>query len=259
MSQSTAIRICIDLGIFSLLASKSPRTSADLAVQSGAQEVLLTRLMRQLTTGGFAHEIEVSTFAANGLTHALANPQVAAGVLHWFDRGMLPCYKMPEYFKKRDYKLPDDEVSGPQQYAMGTDLESYTYWATIPGWMESFNTYMTGVILDERGSWTDFYPVKEKLLDEFRENQGDGYLFVDVGGGRGHDAKLFKEKTTRTSIGKLALEDLPAVIEDVPNDLDSSIERVKQDFFQEQKIKGKSQRFGVFPVVFTLLHGMIPY
>ena len=192
-----------------------------------------------LAAGGFVHEIAVNTFAANDLTTTLADPQVVASLYHWFDRGMPSCARMPEYFKERAYKLPTDEVSGPHQYAMGTNLETYAYWRTMPGWMENFSKYMSGVVLNEKGRWTDFYPIAEKLLDGFDERYGDGYLYVDVGGGLGHDTKLFKDKTQGRSIGKLALEDLPAVLDDTAKDLDPSIERVAQDFFQEQKIKGK--------------------
>ena len=60
-------------------------------------------------------------------------------------------------------------------------------------------------------------------------------LLVDVGGGRGHDILCFRNKFPGR--GRLVLEDLPAVIDDI-KELDAGIERVKYDFFTPQIVKG---------------------
>jgi len=62
-------------------------------------------------------------------------------------------------------------------------------------------------------------------------------LLVDVAGGRGHDIQAFK-KAFPNKKGRLVLEDLPAVIDDI-SELDEGIERVKYDFFTPQPIKGE--------------------
>ncbi|KAI9691358.1 MAG: hypothetical protein M1820_009737 [Bogoriella megaspora] len=237
MTQSVALRISIDLQIFTHLSHQSPLTTSTLASLTSASPQLILRLMRPLIAGGFILEPSPATYSANTLTHTLSKPQVAAGIQHWFDRGMIPVAKMPEYFQRSGYTLPQDEVSGPQQFGFGTQLESYAFWATKEGWLESFNTYMTGAITAERTHWTEWFPVEERVVEGFRSEEGEGVLYVDVGGGRGHDVEAFRRKVGEVVKGRLVLEDLPGVIEDV-GQLDEKVEKVEQDFFEEQKVKG---------------------
>ncbi|PYH64193.1 S-adenosyl-L-methionine-dependent methyltransferase [Aspergillus vadensis CBS 113365] len=88
--------------------------------------------------------------------------------------------------------------------------------------------------------WADWFPVQERILDGALT---DRPLLVDIGGGRGHDLAGFKDRFPSVT-GKLILEDLPPVIEDI-QDLSKDIRRIKHDFFIPQPIKGWSA-FTVF-------------
>lgn len=88
----------------------------------------------------------------------------------------------------------------------------------------------------QRLGWTDWFPVKDVCLDGFDASKSE-YVFVDVGAGKGHEAELVLKRYPDTR-GKLAIEDLPFVIDDVA-DLNKRIERVKHDFTQPQPIKGQ--------------------
>lgn len=86
---------------------------------------------------------------------------------------------------------------------------------------------------DDTLHWADWFPVQEQILDGA---SADRPLLVDVGGGRGHDIAGFKQKFPCGS-GRLVLEDLPSVIEDIKL-LDSDIQRIKHSFFDPQPVKG---------------------
>jgi hypothetical protein len=61
-------------------------------------------------------------------------------------------------------------------------------------------------------------------------------LLVDIGGGLGHDLAAFHARFPSLS-GRLILQDLPAVINDI-EELSPSIERTVYDFFTPQPVKG---------------------
>ena len=149
---------------------------------------------------------------------------------------------MPDYFKQNGYKLPTDAVSGPFQFAFNTPLETYTYWATQPAVADNFNTFMAGKLnANKTGqSWDEYYPVEEKLINGFDASISDA-LFVDIAGGRGHEVAQLRARFPDAK-GRFVLEDLPAVIDDI-KELDSSIERIKYDFFQPQPITGARTYF----------------
>ena len=110
--------------------------------------------------------------------------------------------------------------------------------AARPDVMTDFNSFMES----DRGSrpdWVDWFPVQQQLLDGFKADE-EAVLLVDVAGGRGHDIALFKNKFPQAP-GRLVLQDLPRVIDDVEN-LHEGIERCSHDFFTPQPIKGQSTK-----------------
>lgn len=142
--------------------------------------------------------------------------------------------KTPEYFQKTGYKSPDDPTNGPFQYVYNTTGSCWDWMAKHPDTLDRFNTFMEGG-RDRTAHWAQWFPVQTQLLDGA---VADRPLLVDVGGGRGHDILGFKELFPSTS-GRLVLEDLPSVIEDIQS-LDGGIRRVKHDFFKPQSVQGRS-------------------
>lgn len=141
-------------------------------------------------------------------------------------------HKTPEFLQKSGYKNPGDPKNGPFQHAYHTTGSCWDWLAQNTDALDRFNTFMEGG-RDETAHWAQWFPVQKQLLDGAL---ADRPLLVDVGGGRGHDLVEFKEKFP-LGPGRLVLEDLPSVIEDIQH-LDSDIQRVKHDFFQPQPVKG---------------------
>ena len=78
------------------------------------------------------------------------------------------------------------------QRAFGTDKTTWEYFASQPGEMQIFNTFMFGV----RGAglfWIDWFPIEERLLNGANIKH-DSVLMVDAGGDRGHNLKGTKAK-----------------------------------------------------------------
>jgi len=255
-------RIAIELGLFNHLAeSSTPLSSEDLAKISGAEELLIVRILRGLSGFGFVKEVDERRWTATALTRAMTIPPIAAGNKHFWDHGTATMVKMQKYFAEKGFQCPTDPANGCLQYAFGTDKEAFDFWHRDPAILDNFNTFMQGV-RGSRPSWVEWFPVKERILDGF-DGSAESALLVDIGGGRGHDIEAFKKKFP-DSPGRLMLQDLPAVIEDIKS-LDPSIERVKHDFFTPQKIEGARVYFFHFimhdwsdDTVLKILSNLVP-
>ena len=98
-------------------------------------------------------------------------------------------------------------------------------------WKDPFNLSMSG--FDEgRASWMDIFPVEQKLSNGVDNN---GILFVDVGGGLGHEALALKKRFPKLP-GKLILQDLPQTVQDLQLE---GVEVMAHDFLTPQTVKGK--------------------
>lgn len=144
--------------------------------------------------------------------------------------------KIPAYLAKTGYKNPNDQADGPLQYrydAQGQDL--FQILVARPNLLSAFSAFFEG----DRGSrpdWVDWFPVKERLLDDpQRVIELEGPLYVDVAGGRGHDLLSFKTKFAAYP-GRYYLFDLPHIVEDRTLDLGDGVERIGFNFFQDRVI-----------------------
>jgi hypothetical protein len=142
--------------------------------------------------------------------------------------------KFPEWLDKNGLKCPSDSRDGLFQYAFGTNMEAFEYWHSKPEILDNVNTVMQGVRAS-RPAWVDWFPVQARILDGV-ETERDAVVLVDVAGGRGHDLETFRTSFPQKK-GKLVLEDLSAVIDDVKS-VNEDIVLLKHDFFQPQPIQG---------------------
>ncbi len=106
--------------------------------------------------------------------------------------------------------------------------------ASKPDFQKSFQLYMTG--FDEgRGSWMDIFPVKENLGIGARDDQV-AIMFVDIGGGMGHEAVALKKKFPDLP-GRFVVQDLPQVVSGL--NLDAGVETMAHDIFTPQPLQGE--------------------
>ncbi len=86
-----------------------------------------------------------------------------------------------------------------------------------------------------RTSWMDIFPVKEILGTDARDDQA-AVMFVDVGGGMGHEAVALKKRFPDLP-GRFVVQDLPQVVS--RQNLDAEVEFMAHDFLTPQPLKGK--------------------
>lgn len=230
------VRLADDIHLFDHLCAKSPQSVNELSAATGAEAGLVARLLRTLNGMGFVRQVGQTQYARTPVTEQMTKASVRAGVKYFYDQGLPILEHAPAYFKANGYRLPRGMTDGPFQFAHATTEDCYTYWSRQPGVMENFSVFMQGLFgTPSRLGWTDWFLVQEICLNGFNSAKGE-YCFVDVGGGKGHEAELVLKKYP-DSKGKFVVEDLPFVINDI-TDLDPRIERLPHDFTKEQPIKG---------------------
>ncbi|KAM5441451.1 hypothetical protein MferCBS31731_003522 [Microsporum ferrugineum] len=233
---AATVRIAVDLNLFSHIVKNEPVTSAKLAELSGAEELLIVRVLRPLTAQHFVEEAAPKTWKATRITHAMTIEGIAAGHRMLSQLVVPAIQSAPAYLLERGYTCPSDPKNGLIQYAFNTEKTAFERISSIPSLLADFNSFM-GNTMGARTYWIDWYPVQSRIIDGASPDKA---LLVDVGAGKGHDLLAYKEKFPNT--GRLVLEDLPAVTEALGS-LDSAIEKVSYDFFTEQPITGARAYF----------------
>ncbi|GBF64283.1 O-methyltransferase [Trichophyton mentagrophytes] len=228
---AVSARIAVDLNLFALIAKEEPVTSAKLAELSGAEELLIIRILRPLSAIHFVEEVAPKTWKATRITNAMAIEGIAAGHRMISRFVVISMQSAPAYLKKHGYTCPTDPKDGLMQYAFNSKLSAFEQVTSDPALLKDFNTFM-GSTMGARRYWVDWYPVQDRIIDGASPDKA---LLVDVGAGKGHDLLAFQEKFPNA--GRLVLEDLAAVTETLDS-LDSAIEKVPYDFYTEQPVIG---------------------
>ena len=231
-----SLQVGIDLQLFKILASStSPLTSVDLAKQCGAEELLVVRVMRVLTAAGIVGEVGPQIYKATAVTQALAQKQSLESMVYMVTEGPARIHaQLPQYFREIGYKCPTDPLDCPFQWTFKTSQDYFEWVASDSRRAEHFAASMKN--MSKAGTpWYEFFPVQEGLLDGADE---DSPLIVDVGGGEGHDLKLFLEHYPQAS-GKVVLQDRPNIIEMLRERSLDGVELMSHDFFEKQPVAGK--------------------
>lgn len=156
---------------------------------------------------------------------------------------------MPEYLRKTNLQNPQNPVGGPFQYANKHEGHAFSWLTAHPDVFQAFHGYVH-TLCAHRPSWTDMYPVNERLVDGLKTD-GDASAFVDLGGGVGQSLQDFS-KTVPEYKGRLVLQELEEVIGAATAmgvGADKRIELQVHDFFTPQPIKGARAYF-----MRTILH-----
>ncbi|KKZ65436.1 hypothetical protein EMCG_08735 [[Emmonsia] crescens] len=228
---AVSARIAVDLKLFEHIVQEGPVTSTRLAELSGAEELLIIRILRPLSAVHLVEEVGSRTWKATRITKAMATEEIAAGH-RMISQLIVPAMQSaPAYFLQRGHSCPIDPKDGLMQYSFNTKQTTFERIVSSPSLLKDFNTFM-GNTMGARKYWVDWYPVQSQILDGATLDKA---LIVDVGAGKGHDLLAYKNQFPNT--GRLVLQDLPEVIEGL-EDLDRAIDKVVYDFFTEQPITG---------------------
>ncbi|KAI7543217.1 hypothetical protein KC331_g7521 [Hortaea werneckii] len=234
---SSCIRWAIEYGILQIIAQKpgSPVTAAELAEKTGADELLIVRIMRLVTYNRICEEIGHGIYTANDKTLFLAKPAIVGGFAHIFDFGFKTVQTVPDLIREgRVHQFPDGpEQQSPIQHAFGDTM--FGVLAKDPRRKKIFDDYMSARRYSQEPKWFENFPITEHLAATTRCGDRD-VLLVDVGGGKGHDVASFRENFPDLP-GRLILQDLPQTFASLQERPDG-IEIMEHDFFKEQPVKG---------------------
>jgi demethylsterigmatocystin 6-O-methyltransferase len=137
----------------------------------------------------------------------------------------------PEFLEETKYANPSNMVQTPFQKAFKTNLPRFVWMRSQPDLSANFGLWMTAVH-DRQMTWLNVLNFKELAQGSTRETP----VFVDIGGGIGHQCALLKSKVPDL-VGRVILQDSPRVIEHaLPT---PGVENTAFDFWGEQPIKGK--------------------
>ncbi|KAI1262685.1 sterigmatocystin 8-O-methyltransferase [Xylariaceae sp. FL1019] len=232
-----AAKIAIEMNLLQPMVKQDGAiTSAELADATGAEELLITRILRTLAAVGLVGDVGDRTWQATPVTQAMASEGVSAGYRMIEEMVMGAAIKAPKYLREKGYRSPTDPSDGFMQYAFQTKLSSFELFHSMPWVFKDFNTFM-GSSGGARQVWTDWYPIQERLIDG--SNPG-APLLIDIGGGYGHDTLAFHDKYPNK--GRLILQDLPEVIAK-KRDFPPGVEAMSYDFFTEQPVQGARAYF----------------
>ena len=177
-------------------------------------------------------EVGKDSYAPNEYTSNLAKPEIEAGIKVYFDTCNPAYQELPRYLAQTGYKSPTSFTDGIFQRGHKTDKITFDFIHGDPSRSAAFNLFMKA----QRGGQTKcfgIYPFEE----ESKGWPAEKPLFVDVGGGSGHQTAAFKEQFPNLP-GRVILQDLPEPIEDAKAVVPKDVERMAHDFFKPQPIKG---------------------
>ena len=217
-----------------LVESHVPVTGKELAQKTGADHLLLLRLLRFLVAMRAIGEAGVDTYVANNVTKHLAIPKLEVGVNHTFDVIEVATAALPSFLAKTDYRNPTDPKNCAFQQGFSTQDDLFEWFPKHPEYLNDFNLWMTGQ-REGRANWLDSFPFEERIVKGFWDCD-DEVMLVDVGGARGHEIEAIKKRYP-TLPGRVVLQDLPDTIAQALTV--SGMEVLAHDFFAEQPIKGQ--------------------
>ncbi|KAF7891941.1 hypothetical protein EAF00_008243 [Botryotinia globosa] len=190
--QIAAARIGVNLGIFDAIQeSKDPISIETLALKTNAAPELLSkkirspktikissltsqgRILRYLASVGQIKEISKDYFSSSSTTSFLANKNYQGGIHHFFNTVGPVLQQLPDFLVETKYQGLTDNSKTVLQPAFNTDL---------PG-LICQTVQRAGAM-----TWLFAFPFMKELGDF--QNKA---VFVDIGGGFGHQCILVKE------------------------------------------------------------------
>ncbi|KAL8630485.1 hypothetical protein Q9189_003840, partial [Teloschistes chrysophthalmus] len=186
------------------------------------------RVLRYLAANGMIKETDEDCFTSTNVTGVLSTPRFKAGIMHKYIDTMLTLHQL---MTDTAYSNPSDFSRSPFQLAHNTDQPAFIWGRNHPERVKFFKLWMTATHEDHK-SWLDVFP-PERFCDNSHK---ETVLFVDIGGGVGHQTAALKARLSEThTAGRLILQDRPATIEQaLPTE---GVEKMEFDFWGQQPIK----------------------
>ncbi|KAI0860629.1 S-adenosyl-L-methionine-dependent methyltransferase [Xylaria cubensis] len=224
--------VACEMGIFDVLSKHAGSLSAvDIAKELDADPALVARIMRLLDAHYMVDQVSLGQYAANAIARDYVQPYRKGNVMTQI--GLMPSYfALPAWLRANNYKvLPDANHCAWQVGANTTE----TFWESMskdPSLSKYFNDYMTVPRTTQEEDFVNLYPFEAVFAD----SNVDDILFVDIGGGLGHQAMRVRSAFPR-SRGRIILQDLPQVTSKITAGSLLDVEIMDHDMAHPQPVK----------------------
>ena len=208
VAEATA-QIGIDLGICRTLASKPVHewTVPQLVSQTGADRNLLDRILRALAGFCMIDQTSPTSYKATNIADTLASDAAEKTCAAIFGVTSRMMAALPAVLKKQGYRDPTDPLNTAFHAGHNTTLSPSEWITQNPTTAKIFFDYMQ-VQRADQWSWLDQpqAPLKYFKLSESDAAKGRP-MFVDVGGGAGHQCIALREKHPQLK-GRVILQEV---------------------------------------------------
>jgi len=230
-TEQVVAKIAADLNLFTILAeSDGPLKTEDIASKSGADPMLIDRILRHLASTYTIAEAGESSFAANESTRLMASPAGKGNLIFGFNTLNKAFQELPDFLKETGYRNPESSDYTAFHRAFKTKEQFFLFLQQDPETIKYFHPSLTA--FQSPVSWPSVVPLAEKLQD----TDNNAPLFVDVGGGHGYQCSAFRKATADQFPGRVICQDLPETLSVAPKYED--IEMMAQNFYEKQQIQG---------------------
>ena len=172
-----------------------------------------------------------------------ATPTYEAGMQHTHDFLSPAWLALPRHLARTGYRNPTDNKRTALSLARNMDGSAvFDILSADPTSRDAFNTWVSHSTGDGT-PWSDIYPLTSRLRPPLDPNKA---LFVDIGGGLGHQALRFR--TTFPSLpGTVTTQDLSSLVARDPEQATrlrgADVEMVEHDFFHPQPPASRGAAF----------------
>ncbi|KAI1465560.1 S-adenosyl-L-methionine-dependent methyltransferase [Daldinia caldariorum] len=236
--QLPLVCIGVESGVFKALTTEPERTftNVELAEKTGVNSKLLKRLLRYYQSLSMIAQLEDDGYKANNVSQVLGIHDYGS-TIRFFQRVIAPASIMlPDFLKQHGYGDPTGVSPNSWNIGQNTDLHPFAWTGQTPWAMELFLPYMN----IQREGRPAFFDVLDFATKFAQGATGETPLFIDVGGSMGAQCVEFRKRYPNLT-GRVILQDLPTVIEQVKSKPLSGSERIETqpyDFFTPEPIKG---------------------
>ncbi|KAH8435056.1 uncharacterized protein LDX57_012685 [Aspergillus melleus] len=206
----------------------------DLAAAVGAEEALLTRIMRVLTNKYIFAEPEPGYYAHTAMSWSMRGPNEYHLLAHRLDEPFRASSRQADALAAGGYREPRSNDSFGFHLAFNTQRNFWDYLATEDlGRRQRFARAMQAVNLNTLDVIPEMYAFNKLIAD--------GGVIVDVGGGLGQVARKIQAYYPDSGL-RFIVQDGFAPVDSTTRDV-SGVEIQRHDFFGPQPVKGAAAYF----------------
>ncbi|KAI1426461.1 S-adenosyl-L-methionine-dependent methyltransferase [Xylaria sp. FL1777] len=231
-----AIKTLIDASVFAKWAESGRKslTTPELADMTGADPLLLSKLLRQVAAEHLITEIGEDTYASTPWSLRVGTESPFASIYGNFYHDIVtPLFlSLPSFFREAGYNNPRSLMNSNFQRVHGEGSTFFGFVSSDKILNQQFADAMDCHSAGNFTSWVNLYDT-DQVIQDARPGRA---LVVDIGGSKGHDIEKFLQKHPDVPKESLILQDLPEVLEKFT--LPTGITACPYDFFTPQPVKG---------------------